>query len=264
MEWATLNQGLTTCHEQRRLLNMNVEWLQIGKERKFYIKVTLIVYLLWIIFFEVVGWYAVKLPTHDITSWVDRKIPLIPQFIWPYMLCYIFPLLPLVAIKDLHRLNRTLLSVIIANLSAFILYLIFPVAFPRPELSQGLSEHLLSYLYHIDFHPGANKLPSLHVTFAWIVYLACQGQRLGKFGHPVVFLIAMLITISALFVKQHVIADVVIGIGWALASWSLAANFYKSLVDPNIEPRAGLKQMMRKVSPILITFAVIIFSMFFF
>lgn len=238
--------------------------LRVDRERKFYIKVSLIVYFVWIIFFEVVGQYAAKLPAHDITSFIDRKIPLIPQFIWPYLLCYIFPLLPLLVVEDLHRLNRTLLSIILANLSAFILYLIFPVAFPRPELGQSPSEYLLSFLYHVDFHPGANKLPSLHVTFAWIVYLTCRGQRLGKFGNTAIFLVAMLITISALFVKQHVIADVVIGICWALGSWLLATNFYKSLVDTNISPRAGLKQMMKKVTPIMITFAVVIFSIIFF
>jgi membrane-associated phospholipid phosphatase len=238
--------------------------LKVDRERKFYIKVCLIVYFVWIIVFEVIGQYAVNLPTHDITSWIDGKIPLIPQFIWPYMLCYIFPLLPLLVVKDLHRLNRTLLSIILANLSAFIFYLVFPVAFPRPELGQGLSEHLLSFLYRVDFQPGANKLPSLHVTFAWIVYLACRGQRFGKFGNAFIFLIAMLITISALFVKQHVIADVVMGMVWALASWSLAAIFYKSLIDPHTEPRAGLKQMIRRVTPLMITFAVVIFSVIFF
>ena len=210
------------------------------------------------------GWYAVKLPTHDITSLIDKQIPLIPQFIWPYMLCYIFPFLPLLVVEDWHRLNRTLLSIILANLSAFILYLIFPVAFPRPELGQSLSERLLSLLYSIDFHPGANKLPSLHVTFAWIVYLACRGQRLGKLGNPIVFLIAMLITLSALFVKQHVIADIVAGVCWAIASWSLAGYGYRSLVGPYIDYRVGLKRMMLKLTPIVITFAVVFFSVVYF
>lgn len=243
---------------------MNVEMLGIDRERKFYIKVSLVVYLIWIIFFEVVGRYAATLPSHDITSFIDRKIPLIPQFIWPYLLCYIFPLLPLMVVEDLHRLNHTLLSIILANLSAFILFLIFPVAFPRPELGRSLSDYLLSFLYTVDFRPGANKLPSLHVTFAWISYLACRDQKLAKFGNGVILLVAMLITISALFVKQHVIVDVVIGIGWALGSWSLAAKVYRFLVDLNIAPRAGLKQMMKKVTPILITFALVIFSVILF
>jgi membrane-associated phospholipid phosphatase len=211
--------------------------------------------------FEAVGWHAVKLPTHDATSFIDRQIPLIPQFIWPYLLCYIFPFLPLLVVKDWHRFNRTLLSVILADLSAFLLYLIFPIAFSRPGLGQGLSEQLLSLLYRIDFHPGANKLPSLYVTFTWIIYLACRGQRLNKFYDTIVFLLAMLITFSALFVKQHVVADVILGFVWALSAWFLAGKFYRSMIDSNIDPRFGLKRMMKKISPIVIMSIVTIFSL---
>jgi membrane-associated phospholipid phosphatase len=233
----------------------------VDGERKFYVKVSLLVFLVWLIVFEAVGWHAVDLPTHDITSFIDKQIPLIPLFIWPYMLCYIFPFLLLLVVKDWHRFNLTLLSVIIANLSAFILYFIFPVAFPRPELGQSLSERLLSFLYRVDFYPGANKLPSLHVTFTWIVYLACRGQRLNRLGQSIVFSLAVLITLSALFVKQHVMADVAAGLCWAFAAWALAGNLYEFLTGPNVDPRTGLKQMMKKLAPIMFLFAVVVFSM---
>ncbi len=233
----------------------------IRGERKFYVKVSILVYLVWLILFEVVGRHTAKLPTHNITSFIDQQIPLIPQFIWPYMLCYLFPFLTLLVVKDWHRFNLTLLSVILANLSAFVLYFIFPIAFPRPELGQSLSENLLSLLYRVDFYPGANKLPSLHVTFTWIVYFACRGQRLNKLGHTLVFSLAVLITLSALFVKQHVIADVIVGLCWAFTAWSLAGYLYKFLVNPNIDPRAGLKQMMKNLTPVMLMFAVVLFSM---
>lgn len=243
---------------------MNVETSFARNERVFYIKVGLIVYFVWLILFEIVGRHAAQMPTHDITSLIDRKIPLVPQFIWPYLLCYVFPFLPLLVVKDWHRLNRALLSIVFANLSAFIMYLVFPVAFPRPELGRSLSDSLLAFLYYVDFRPGANKLPSLHVTFTWIVYLTCRGQRLGKFGNAVILFIAMLITCSALFVKQHVIADVLIGLCWAFMAWSLAGIFYKSVVDPDIDPRDGLKQMLRRVSPLVVTFTLVIFSIILF
>lgn len=243
---------------------MNVETSPIQEERKFYIRVGLVVYFVWLILFEIVGWHAAQMPTHDITSWIDQKIPLIPQFIWPYLLCYVFPFLPFLVVKDWHRLNRALLSIIFANLSAFIMYLVFPVAFPRPELGRSLSDSLLTFLYYVDFRPGANKLPSLHVTFTWVIFLTCRGQRLGKFGDAIILFIAILITCSALFVKQHVIADVVIGLCWAFGAWSLAGNFYKFVVDQDIDPRAGLKQMLRRVLPLVVTFTLIIFSIILF
>jgi membrane-associated phospholipid phosphatase len=229
--------------------------VKVGKEQEFYLKVSLIFYFLWSIVFEVVGWYATILPTRDFTSAVDRQIPLIPEFVWVYVLCYVFPFLPIFVIKDWHRFNRGLLSIILANLSAFLVYLTFPVAFPRPELGQTLSERLLSFIYGVDFYPGANKLPSLHVTFAWIVYLVCRKQRLNRLGEGLVFFLAGMISISALFVKQHIVLDVVVGTGWAFAAWMLAGYLYRLLTDTHLNAQVGLRQMTRKLVPIFVVFS---------
>jgi membrane-associated phospholipid phosphatase len=220
----------------------------------------LVVCFIWVIVFEAVGWYASMLPGWDFTTYIDRQIPLIPVFVWPYVLCYVFPFLPLFVVKDWHRFNRALLSIILANLSAFVLYLIIPIAFPRPELGGTLSERLLSFIYGVDFHPGANKLPSLHVTFAWITYLVCRGQRLNRFGDSIVFLLAVAITFAALFVKQHIILDVAAGIFWAFSAWILAGYLYRFLTNPYIDPRAGLKEMTRKLVPIFFIFSAVLLS----
>ncbi|HSB06560.1 MAG TPA: hypothetical protein VLK23_15360 [Thermodesulfobacteriota bacterium] len=90
-------------------------------DRKFYVKISLVVYFIWAIVFEAVGWYASMLPARDFTTHIDRQIPLISAFVWPYVLCYVFPFLPLFVVKDWHRFNRALLSIILANLSAFVL-----------------------------------------------------------------------------------------------------------------------------------------------
>jgi membrane-associated phospholipid phosphatase len=80
-------------------------------------------------------------------------------------------------------------------------------------------------------------------------------------GQTVVFFVAALITLSALFVKQHVIADVVAGVCWAFTAWSLAGSLYKFLIRKNIDPRTGLKQMLKKFAPIMFMFILVIFSM---
>ena len=175
-----------------------------------------------------------------------------------YVLCYVFPLLPIFVIKDWHRFNRGLLSIILANLSAFLVYLTLPVAFPRPELGQGLSERLLSFIYGVDFYPGANKLPSLHVTFAWTVCLVCRKQRLNRLGEGLVFFLAGMISISALFVKQHIILDVVVGTGWAFAAWVSAGYLYRLLIDPQLNAQVGLRQMTRKLVPVFVVFSCIL------
>ncbi len=218
------------------------------------------VYFIWIIFFEAIGHYASALPTQDFTSYLDRQIPFIPEFVWPYMLCYVFPLLPLFVIKDWHRFNRALLSIILANLSAFIVYIIIPISFPRPELGVTLSERLLSFIYRVDFHPGANKLPSLHVTFTWIIYLACRGQRLNSLGDAVVLFLGVVITLSALFVKQHIVLDVMAGIFWAFSAWVLAGYLYQKWIGQNVDARVGLKAMIRRLFPVVFVFSLVLLS----
>jgi membrane-associated phospholipid phosphatase len=227
-------------------------------DRKFYFKISLVVYFIWSIAFEAVGWYASTLPTRDFTTYIDMQIPFIPAFVWPYVLCYVFPFLSLFVVKDWHRFNRALLSIILANLSAFVLYLIIPIAFTRPGLGESLSERLLSFIYPLDFHPGANKLPSLHVTFAWITYLACRGQQLNRFGDSVVFLLAVAITFAALFVKQHLVLDVVAGLVWAVSAWILAGYLYRSLTNSYTDARAGLRLMTEKLFPVVFVFSAVL------
>lgn len=221
-------------------------------ERKYYIKVTLVFYAIWIVVFQVVGRYAATLKTYNPTIGIDRMIPLIPDFVWFYELCYVFPFLLLFVIMDFHRLNIILLSIILANVSAFIVYLGYPIAFPRPELGQSIAERILSLEYSSDFHPGANKLPSLHVAFAWFVYFACRGQRLSKIAEMLVFVLAGMITLSTLFVKQHIVLDVVAGILWAILIWRLANYLYPLLTNPKFEPRVALMQMLKKTGILII------------
>ncbi|MFQ5769266.1 MAG: phosphatase PAP2 family protein [bacterium] len=201
------------------------------QDRKYYFKISLIFYAIWIVSFQIVGRYAATLNTHDPTMAIDQMIPLLPDFIWFYELCYIFPLFPLFVIQDFHRLNITLLSIILANVSAFVVYLVYPVAFPRPELGQSIAEKILNLEYATDFYPGANKLPSMHVTFAWFVYFAVRGQKLGKIGEMFIFFLTVMITISTLFVKQHIVMDVAAGVLWALLTWELAKYLYPLLAN---------------------------------
>lgn len=228
------------------------------KEQKFYLKVSLIFYFLWSIVFGGIGWYAAILPTRDFTSAVDRQIPLVPEFVWVYVLCYVFPLLPIFVMKDWHRFNRGLLGIILANLSAFLVYLTLPVAFQRPELGHSLSERLLSFIYGVDFPPGANKLPSLHVTFAWTTYLVCRKQRLNRLGEGLVLFLAGMITVSALFVKQHIVLDVAVGTGWAFAAWVVAGYLYRLLIHTHLDAQVGLREMTRKLVPLYVLFSIIL------
>ncbi len=225
----------------------------VNNERAFFIKQGLFLYLLWILAYEILGRYAATLLTHDLTCSLDHRIPLIPIFVWPYTFCYIFVFLPALVATDWHRVCRGVLSVLIANLSSFVVYLAYPVAFPKPELGTSIAERLIWLEYIVDFHPGGNNLPSLHVIFAWLTYFICLKQGLRKGAEYLVFLVAMLITVSTLFVKQHILADVLAGIAWAIVSWVAAGFFYLRWRCKDGDAKEAFHKMVRRLVPFFVT-----------
>ena len=228
------------------------------QERIYYLKVSLLAYIVWIILFEAVGFYAMTLPASDVTLPLDRQIPLLPAFIWPYLLCYIFPFLPLAVVTDWQRFNRALLAIILANAAAFLVYIWLPIAFPHPELGSSLSDRILALQFRYDFQPGANKLPSLHVTYAWIVYLVCKKQGLGRLREGLIFVTAVLISVSTLFVKQHILLDVLAGTAWAFASWFAAGRLYPRLAAAGVAPAGVLKRIIKSAALPLLPYTVLL------
>ena len=223
-------------------------------EKRFYLKTCLVFYAIWILVFETVGKLAATLPTRDLTLGLDQMIPVSAVFVWPYELCYVFPFLPLFLLKDWHRFNRAILAVILANLTAFVVYFALPISYPRPELGGSLSDLVLRWEQDFDFKPGANKLPSLHVAFAWIVFIVCRKQGLKRSTQSLILAGAVLITASTLFTKQHIILDVVFGVVWAFVAWWAAGLIYPRLADVTGEPRTALKQVFRTILPGLAVF----------
>jgi membrane-associated phospholipid phosphatase len=60
----------------------------------------------------------------------------------------------------------------------------------------------------------------MHVALSWIMGAAMLGQR-GRVADALVIVTVVLISASTLFVKQHLIVDVVAGIVWGLGAWWL-------------------------------------------
>ena len=222
------------------------------RHRAFYFKIAVLFYVVWIVVIELVGRFAATLPGIELTTALDRRIPLLPGFVWVYQLCYYFPLLPLIVATDWHRFNRGLLAIVVANLPALAMYLIMPVHIARPELGTSFSERVLHFIYTTDYQPSANKLPSLHVVFAWLVYLMCRKQGLPRWGEWAVGGLAFFISLSTLFIKQHILYDVVSGTAWAFAAWWLAGKLYEHWRRPEWDGPTAAKKVARRMAPALL------------
>lgn len=217
-----------------------------------YVKIGFGFYVGWVTVFVIEGFYAVTLPTTDITLWIDRKIPVISGFVWVYVSCYLFPWILLAVTSNWHRFNLALLAILSCTLIAFIGHLAIPVAFTRPPLGPSLSDRFVAFIYENDFKPGAQNFPSLHVAIAWIVAFSSRGHRLGTPAELGILLYAMLIMASTLFIKQHLVLDLVGGTVLAFSVWPLVKRRYNRAIPDGQEPLGALSLAVQYFLPPLL------------
>lgn len=174
--------------------------------------IIIVLYMLFIFLYLSVSAYNEGRPFYNLAISIDYKIPFIPHFVWTYILYYIVVLLPVMAVEDIVEFRRMALAYLMMYFIGFTTYILFPVKMVRPELTgTGYSVWMLKKIFNAD--NGYNVFPSMHVANAFLA--AFFSYRFKKLYGVFVYLIAFLITISTLFVKQHYIVDLFAGIALA-------------------------------------------------
>lgn len=219
--------------------------------RVFFSSTWLITYVVWTLCFLVVGNLASGFPARDFAIALDKQIPLVPAFVWIYMLAYVMPVVPLIVTDNWSRFALGTIAFLIANITAFACYFLLPVSLPHPILGTTLSERVLAVIYAHDFSPSANKLPSMHVIASWLMCFMCWRQGLGKSLEIAIAVMAVLISISTLFVKQHLIIDVVAAILWACSSWYIAKWLYSRSLGADGDVQVAFVRSLGAMLPIL-------------
>ncbi len=153
-----------------------------------------------------------KHPVHDMARSVDEKIPLVPQFILAYVMWYpLLAVFPLVLYSiDSAVYSQYIISIIVDIVISLAVYWFYPTSFKRPKAPEdSFSGRMLGLMYIIDYK-GLNCMPSMHCSMCFIIiYYAfvCSGMMVG-----LQFLfagVALLIVVSTVFIKQHVLIDVI-------------------------------------------------------
>lgn len=161
---------------------------------------------------------------YDLTTWLDRNIPFVKYFVLPYMLWYPVVILSLIWLLWRHpRLYiTTLTSCLTGLLVSYSIFLVAQTTTPRPLITgNDLFSRIVLTVYQVD-NPY-NSFPSIHVLVSFILLLAMAMARIkySTSGPAITWFVqvlAILIILSTLFIKQHTLADVAGGIiiGWAL------------------------------------------------
>ncbi|WP_160723379.1 phosphatase PAP2 family protein [Bacillus sp. USDA818B3_A] len=147
----------------------------------------------------------------DISTGFDQSIPFLPVFIIPYILWYgyIFCYLIYFCFKDTVVYLKTLMLIVVAEIICFVIYFYFQTTVPRPALTgDSLLIDLVKWIYTKD--RPYNCFPSIHVLTTFTVMLASLHiQKKHLINTVCIHISGTLIIISTLFVKQHVIFDMI-------------------------------------------------------
>jgi hypothetical protein len=147
----------------------------------------------------------------DISTSVDQVIPFLSFFIIPYIFwyVYIFIFLLYFLYKDTKVYLRTVLLIVVAELICFVIYFFFQTTVSRPIiLGDTFLEVLVQWIYEND--RPYNCFPSIHVLTTFAVMLASLHiKNKHLITNLCIHVSGSLIIISTLFVKQHVILDMV-------------------------------------------------------
>lgn len=155
------------------------------------------------------GWYH-----HNIETGLDRSLPFVPQFLVVYFGCYLFWAVNyiLIARQERHRVYQFFTGDFLSRCICLVFFLVYPTTNTRPVITDaGLWNQAALWLYSVD--AADNLFPSIHCLVSWFCYLGIRrNQTVPVWYQRVSMVIAVLVFVSTLLTKQHVIADVAGGV----------------------------------------------------
>ncbi|MDC7286812.1 phosphatase PAP2 family protein [Blautia schinkii] len=160
----------------------------------------------------------------DFTMAFDRAVPLIPEFIWIYVLA--FPFWAMNYILAAQRGKDTFYRFVATDLTVhavcFLVFMVLPTTNVRPDIAGNtISEKMLMFIYSMDGGQNpSNLLPSIHCYVSWLSWRVIKGAReIPKWYQNFSLVFAVLIIVSTQVLKQHYIVDAIAGVALVEIAW---------------------------------------------
>lgn len=167
------------------------------------------------------GW-----PHHNIEGSLDRLIPFWPSTVVIYLGCYLFWIANyiLIARQEKKEVCRFFAADFLSRVVCLICFLVYPTTNTRPPVEpEGFWNQVMLFLYSVD--AADNLFPSIHCLVSWFCYIGLRGKKqVPRWYRAASCLMALLVCISTLTTKQHVIPDVIGGIFLAEICFFVAKN----------------------------------------
>ena len=188
---------------------------------------------------------------YDLALSLDGRLPFVPFFIFFYILAYIQWVASYIFIAREGQTfcYRTVAADLIAKLCCAVIFLVLPTSMARPEVTgTDIWSRLVSLIYALD--TPDNLFPSIHVVESWLCLRAAfRMKKPGRWYRPVSLVVTLLVFLSVLLVKQHLVLDVaggilVMEIGLFLAEKLRAERFFERLQSRFFKKSAGAEEAL--------------------
>ncbi len=150
-----------------------------------------------------------KMTHYDLSGIMDYHIPFIPIFIIPYVLAYAQWIVGYIVIagQGEEYCNRVMGGEIISKLIVGIIFIMFPTIMLREQvLGTGIFSRAVDLLYKLD--APTNLFPSIHCLESYIcMKSALEIKGVDKKYRITMVVMSLLVFMSTVFIKQHVILD---------------------------------------------------------
>ncbi len=181
---------------------------------KYAMKPLAIMFILNITIYGSIKFLVPYLTMLDFTFPIDYKIPCIPFFIVFYFLAYVQWIVGYVIIgrESKEVCDYIASGEIIAKLICMVCFIVLPTTIARPEIvGEDVFSVLTRWLYAID--SPHNLFPSIHTLESWMVFrgsLSCK--KVSNLYRVVMLVGALSVFASTVFLRQHVVVDIIGGI----------------------------------------------------
>lgn len=151
---------------------------------------------------------------YNIESRLDGLIPFWAPSVAIYLGCYLFWIVNyiLIARQGKKEVCQFFVGDFLSRVVCLICYLAFPTTNTRPvPAPEGFWNQVVLMLYRVD--AADNLFPSIHCLVSWFCFLGVRGRKdVPAWYRGFSCVMAVLVCISTVTTKQHVILDVAGGI----------------------------------------------------
>lgn len=219
--------------------------VKIKAYNRWFILVPLILSGVWFFVLEA----KIIIPEYILHIRLDDYIPYVPLFVIPYVFWYLYVAAPAVFLffaspREFVKIAGFLTAGMII---ACIVYTLFPNGQNlRPEL-QGYDAPLIRLIQLLYTNDTPNNCaPSIHVIYSFAAHAAItfynNNRKKIVWINKVSFIIASLCAVSTVFIKQHSVIDLILGLGVSVLLYILIYVIEVKKLIKKLPPRKIIKR----------------------